>query len=259
MTLPTVADTRRDTRQGRFYVIDGVQYPSTTTILQVIAKPALIGWAAKEERLACLEAARAVYADTLASRTDLPPSTFALAVDGRLGKERAHRRKLREAGEIGTQAHAYIEWWLRKQLDPTLKMPAHEVSEPALAAFLQFEQWATSVRLQPIYLEQVVYSKDPAVAGTLDCYARLMNDRARFAVIDFKTGKAVYPEARLQNLHYQYALSDMGLAVADTGYIVRLPKTLEDPAIEVVEVPWDVGEFRRFEAAVCLWEGGYGR
>ena len=67
--------TRTDGRSGRFYDIpnaDGTtaRYPSVTTILGAIAKPALIGWAAKEERLAVTEAAADLYADTArAART----------------------------------------------------------------------------------------------------------------------------------------------------------------------------------------------
>ena len=48
--------------RARFYTIDGVQYPSVTTILEVINKPALGPWYAKEERRAFETALLAVAA-----------------------------------------------------------------------------------------------------------------------------------------------------------------------------------------------------
>src|SRR4030095_11775676 len=57
-TLSTPRITRTDSKVGRFYDIthaDGTtaRYPSVTSILGAINKPALIPWAAKEERTAC--------------------------------------------------------------------------------------------------------------------------------------------------------------------------------------------------------------
>src|SRR5262245_65846607 len=47
MTRP---DSQRSWTRDRFYTIDGRQLPSVTTILEVIAKPGLGPWYAKEER-----------------------------------------------------------------------------------------------------------------------------------------------------------------------------------------------------------------
>ena len=49
MTTATL-DTPRVWDRARFYSIAGQSWPSVTTILEVIAKPALGPWYAKEER-----------------------------------------------------------------------------------------------------------------------------------------------------------------------------------------------------------------
>jgi hypothetical protein len=54
-----------------------------------------------------------------------------------------------------------------------------------------------------------------------------------FAVLDWKTGKAVYCEALLQNAAYAHAYVEMGHAKEmPVGLIVRLPKTETDPQFE---------------------------
>src|SRR6187397_2612043 len=80
-TLTRTKTTRTTGTTGRFYDIthaDGTtaRYPSVTTILSAIAKPALVGWAAKEERLAVTEAAADLYADTASLHTPLARASY---------------------------------------------------------------------------------------------------------------------------------------------------------------------------------------
>src|SRR5262247_1155565 len=48
--VPTPSDSPRFWARDRFYTIDGRALPSVTTILDVIAKPGLGPWYAKQER-----------------------------------------------------------------------------------------------------------------------------------------------------------------------------------------------------------------
>ena len=50
MTNQAAAPQPSQWKRDRFYTILGRQFPSVTTILDVIAKPALGPWYAKEER-----------------------------------------------------------------------------------------------------------------------------------------------------------------------------------------------------------------
>ena len=112
---------RTDSNQGRFYVIpnpDGTssKYPSVTHILSAIAKPALVQWAAKEERTAVSAAAADLYAD-LATHPQLPRSMYTLALEQRASARRtrtprrspprprsAPRRTPRSSGRCGSRS-----------------------------------------------------------------------------------------------------------------------------------------------------------
>ena len=96
--------TRTTGRTGRFYDITdatGADAPlpvSVTTILGAITKPALVDWAAKEERTLVTEAAAALYADTQQLATPLPRAAYLLALEQRLGQTKAHVKALAAGG-----------------------------------------------------------------------------------------------------------------------------------------------------------------
>ena len=79
-------------------------------------------------------------------------------------------------------------------------------------------------------------------------YARV---KGLLTVLDWKSGRAIYPEAFLQNLAYRHAATGAGLRSAQ-GLIVRLPKHLDDPAWEVMPVPASL-TLEDFLAALRLW------
>ena len=70
-------------------------------------------------------------------------------------------------------------------------------------------------------------------------------------VLDWKSGKAIYPEAFLQNIAYRHAAARQGMP-SSQGLIVRLPKLVGDPAWELMAVP-ETLEFEDFLAARRLW------
>jgi hypothetical protein len=281
--MPTTSSTitRTDSKSGRFYAIpaaDGTttRMPSVTTILSAIAKPALVGWAAKEERMAVSEAAADLYAD-LATHPQLPRSMYTLALEQRLGTTKAHVKALAKASDIGTATHAKIEWVLKTQLLGVAAGPGPVLSEGAQRAFLAFEEWARTVRLRPQLIEQTVFSRTHVFAGTMDLLATLdsaalltllerqgavdaaladwLRARAEVtALIDFKTGKSVYAESLLQSCAYQRALAEMGHGRVDGGLIVRLPKVASDPGFEVAVVPPARELFPTFLAVRQLWQ-----
>src|SRR5262245_7950030 len=143
-TLSKPRATRTDSRSGRYYDIthaDGTRsrYPSVTTILGVINKPALIPWAAKEERLAVTEAAADLHAE-LTMHPQLPRAMYLLALEQRLGTVKAHTRALTKAGEIGSAVHAQIEWTIKRGLGQRVG-PEPVLLEAALWAFMAWEDF----------------------------------------------------------------------------------------------------------------------
>lgn len=256
--MATVQD-RKQTRAGRFYHIEGRDYPSVTTILNVIGKPALLQWMAKTEREMVMEVSADLY-ETVAGTPKMSKTAWLTTLQDRIGKAKAGDKEKAKAAEIGTQAHKLIEWNLRKQMgvEPG---PEPKVEDKALWSFMAWEDWAKMVSLKPIHIEQVVYSESYGYAGTMDLYAEVhlaglvawfakrnlpvpailqelaAKKKTALAVSDWKTGKAVYSESYLQNAAYRHALREMGHGDPELGLIVRLPKIETDPEFEVVVAP----------------------
>ncbi len=229
--------------RDRFYTIEGQRLPSVTTVLDIIAKPALGPWYAKEERRYFETAMLEVLSRPGARDPEFVLAAVAEAVTG----VKAADREKQKAAAIGTAVHAGIEWELRMQLGEDAG-PVPRLPEAAAWAVESWKDWARSVNLEPLAIERTVYCLECGYAGTLDLYARV---KGVLTVLDWKSGKAIYPEAFLQNLAYRHAATRAGLPSAQ-GLIVRLPKRLDDPAWEVMPVPTPL-TLDDFLAALHLW------
>ena len=245
-----------------------------TTVLGVINKPALIGWAAKEERKATMLAAAEYYrelAETLGEPLEV--GEFFRGIDSRLDGTKAHQRALNEASTIGTMVHKKIEFDLLRKLLP-MKMELTktqaefkklqkkyeglkdvELTHPkAEESWRKYLLWRDSVRMEPLESERQVVSHVHKYAGTEDLLLRVWPEAedplwgvvpggykpggSLIVTGDFKTGKSVYGEMFLQNGAYRLAEIEMGFAPqSEAGLIIRLPKNVEDPGFEVVAVP----------------------
>ena len=135
--------------RDRFYTIEGQQLPSVTTILEIIAKPALGPWYAKEERRYFETAMLEVLSRPGARDPEYVLAAVAEAVTG----VKAAEREKQKAAAIGTAVHAGIEWALRRQLGedagPELRLP-----EAAAWAVESWKDWARSVDLEPVAIER---------------------------------------------------------------------------------------------------------
>ncbi len=240
---PTTVDNARRWDRARFYTIRGKQWPSVTTVLNVIAKPALGPWYAREERRYFEAAMLEVLAKPGARDPEYVLTAVAAAVSGVKAADRAKQ----QAATIGTAVHAGIEWHLRVRLGEDAG-PEPTLPDEALWAVESWKDWARSVALEPLAIERTVYCEACGYAGTLDLYARV---GGVLSVLDWKSGKAIYPEAFLQNIAYRHAATRLGLP-SEQGLIVRLPKLVEDPAWEVMLVPPTL-TLEDFLAALRLW------
>jgi PD-(D/E)XK nuclease superfamily len=247
MTVTT--ETRRQTKAGRFYSIPDVgMLPSVTTILQCIGKPALVNWAAKVEREMVIAVSTDLYMEPREKK--LTPSQWAMNLTNRLGTTKASQKELTRAGDIGTEVHALVEWTIRTELMQKAG-PSPKIRDAAQWAFMAWEDWKRSVHLKPIAVEQVVYSTKYGYAGTLDLLAEV---NGVLTVIDWKTGKAVYSEAHLQNAAYRQAIREMGHGDPKQGIVVRLPKNTEDPEFQAVIADDETSSFETFKHVQQLWK-----
>jgi hypothetical protein len=242
MTSSVMAPPRSFDR-ARFYTIDGQRWPSVTTVLDIIAKPALGPWYAKEERRYFEAAMLEVLSRPGARDPEYVLTAVAEAVTGVKAADRAKQ----QAASIGTAMHAGIEWALRTQLGEDAGAEPR-LPDAAAWAVESWKDWAKSVALEPLAIERTVYCEVCGYAGTLDLYARV---RSVLTVLDWKSGKAIYPEAFLQNVAYRHAATRRGMPSAH-GLIVRLPKYQDDPAWEAMPVP-EALTIEDFRAALRLW------
>ena len=236
-------DASRGWDRARFYTIEGHRWPSVTTILEVIAKPGLGPWYAKEER----RYFEAAMLEVLAQPGARDPEYVLTAVANAVTGVKAADREKQRAAAIGTAVHAGIEWQLRTRVGEDAG-PEPRLPDAAAWAVESWKEWAQQVDLEPLVIERVVACATCGYAGTLDLYARV---RGVLTVLDWKSGKAIYPEAFLQNVAYRHAAVRQGWPSAQ-GLIVRLPKLLDDPAWEVMAVPEALG-LEAFLAALRLW------
>ena len=156
--------------------------PGATTILGILNKPALVPWAWK------------------------------------LGTEGVdYRRYVDDKAEIGTLAHYLILCHLRGQ-EPDLSDYSQNQIDQAENAFLSYLEWEKSHPIEPILIETPLVSEVYQYGGTLDLLAKVNGSSW---LIDFKTGKGIYPEMLYQLAAYRWLLRENGYGV-DHARILRI-------------------------------------
>lgn len=232
--------SRLDHEHGHLYETPDGNFFGATTFIGVIDKPVLKFWYASQQTAYVTEAAGDLWEDApiVKRKADkMTRTAFILSLKKRIGTVKKAHKETERAQEIGTQAHALVEWALRTELGQKCARPEARIE--AEYAFQSFENWRASVNLEPLYIEQIVWSKTFGYAGTVDliAYLDLKDERHDYgrtlAIIDWKTGKRHYPESSLQSAAYAWAYHEMGHADAPPpGLVVRLPKIKTDPGFD---------------------------
>ena len=169
--------TKTDTPQEGFvfdekkhvYYLDGKPLSGVTSVLGVIAKPALIGWSARM--------AAEYVRENLTSLDDLEAVCEAA--------KSAHAKKRDKAADSGTDVHASVENYVRECI---LKHSGHPLATYD-ESLNQFVSWANDEGIRFIESEKKLYSRDLALAGTVDLVFE--KDGKRY-VGDIKTYKKLW-------------------------------------------------------------------
>lgn len=245
-------DNRIQLPDGRFYESEGKKLPSVTTLINIISKPGLVYWAANEERTLVVETAVEFYREIAKNPSQGSCDEYRRQLEQRLGNKKAHEKLKQEAGDIGTHVHDVVEWELKNELGMISEFdPKPDIkSGPEEKAYNEWKRWRKDVKLKPIAIEQVIVSDKYGYAGTLDLLAEV---EGLLTVPDWKTGKAIYPEAFLQNAAYRQAVREMGMGDPKKGIIVRLPKLEDDPGFEVADAGDEDFHFKVFLNTRELW------
>lgn len=189
--------------------IDGEWRPLTgvTTILQILAKPALIPWAV----------GMAIdYIKNNCQKDELMRYLVNLA-DLEEAKS-AHRKKKEEAGQKGTDVHAIIE----KEIKEAIEKNEGFISEfkfdrEELPQVKHFIKWAVGNKVKFLESEKHIWSKNLWIAGICDFVCEIGGE---IYLGDIKTGSGIYPEAFAQLSGYQLMFEEMDIYKNIKGHII---------------------------------------
>lgn len=214
MSLPQLVVSGNGWNSKRWYELDGKKYPTVTSILKAVNKPALVGWAAK----AVAEYAAANYQQVYAIAQEDP----AAVVD--LLKGAPYRDRDKAAG-LGSRVHRLLEG------DGA---GADKEEKPYVDAW---KAWLESTGTEVLAQEVPVVNTTLGYGGTADLIART----DRIGLLDVKTGKTVadrdgqvYPEIALQLA--AYAAADVGLPFPVEAAAVL---HVRPEGVQVYKVPLD--------------------
>lgn len=147
----------------RYKLDDGTKVPGVTTVLGILNKPALIKWA------------------------------------NNLGLQGIDSTKYRdEMADIGTLAHQMIVDYFNKVETDTSDYSKNEI-DLAENCLLSFWEWEKGHKIEVIMAERQLVSAQWGYGGTIDCLCFLDEE---ITLLDFKTGKAIYPEMLYQLAAY---------------------------------------------------------
>jgi len=184
-----------------------------TTILGILAKPALIQWSAnmavdyvEEEVRKIAKVDEATWMQEFSEEW------------GRILKEAktAHRRKKEEAGVKGTDVHSDIEKLVAGLITANKGIfkgdEKHE--NPQIQHFID---WAIKNKVKFLETEKGLYSKSLFLGGIVDL---LLEIDGEVWIADIKTGSGIYPEHFAQMAGYELMIKEMGFEREIKGHIV---------------------------------------
>ncbi len=209
--------TVRDPKNG----VDGL-VPSVTQILSVLDKSGpLVGWATR-----C--GANYIRSRFKANEEWWPSQA---EIDELAeGVRSAHRKVSKAARDIGSEAHDWVASYLAAQAGDE-DIPVLPEDLPVLNCCRAAKAWLDSVKLRPIAIEEIVYSRRHGYIGTADAAGGLVEIEGRPAIIDWKSSKGLYNEYRFQLAAYKCAYEEMTKLEGLGRYVVKLGK--EDGEFEV--------------------------
>lgn len=251
------------------YYLDGKLMTGTTTVLSVLAKPALIQWAANLGTAKAYELAESMEPD----RRNQLSQAIARAVKkhGKINaaacqdldrefpefKEArcAHTKKKEEAGKHGTDTHSLVEDYVKLSLETNEGRPVTDEAlgfeeSARLTPIAEFVKWSVANVAAFLYSERAMHDPDLFFAGTAD-FGYVGTDGRRY-VGDFKTSSGIYGiDYWLQVAAYRYLAEKEGDAPYDGMTVVRIGK--EDGACEIRSV-YEYDTFREvFLACMAIY------
>ena len=175
-------------KHQEYFLKDGTKVPGVTTVLGIIAKPAL---APAANKLGLLGINSTIH--------------------------------WRELADIGTLAHYLILSHLKK-VKPDTSDYRKDFIDKAENSFLSYLEWEKGHKIEPVLLETPLVSEWYRYGGTPDCVCHL-DEKDDLTLLDFKTG-GIYREHYWQLAAYGQLLNDTHYV--NDGIILGIPRTVDE-------------------------------
>jgi hypothetical protein len=206
--------------------------PSVTTILNVLAKPALVEWGVKcacnyvEENLRLLFAGESFSVEQI----------FKVVEAART----AHDRARQDAADIGTEAHDWLRDYWRAIIRKT-DYPVPPADPKVLNCVTAVQDWISQHKVVPMSIETPLYSRQYGICGRSDFIGLVDGE---LSVLDYKSSKFLYPEVALQMSPYAVMYYEEGTQKPETRWGIRMDKLtgeFEDKRYppETFDADWD--------------------
>lgn len=176
--------------EAHIYYKDDNKVPSVTNILSVIAKPALIPWAAK---MATNYIAEHIKPGVSYDEVELREIFES-------GKKAHSNFKIAAAG-VGLLIHEWISNYILAKVNGTL-IPDMPISEDLQRSINKFLAWEKEYEVEFLKTEEMIYSIEHGFTGTFDFIARI---KGELVFGDIKTSSGIWSEYWYQIMAYQMA------------------------------------------------------
>jgi hypothetical protein len=233
---------------GRCYVDgEGREYPSVTSILNVLAKPFLTPW-----QLKMMEGE--IKSQLICSIE----GTCELNIEKIIKNAKKAADNYRdEKGAIGTKIHHIIEKRFNNQDISEERKADHKIS----AIMFQIEKWIKENELSPLLVEAYLVSKKHGYAGACDLVAKQNTKRhgEQIILVDFKTGSTLTEESQWQLAAYAACYNETYGKIPDISFLLHIDVEHQTIAEEFhlhnYDVPEKFGEFLDiFSAFKAKWK-----
>lgn len=193
-----------------YYCKDKNQYPSVTTILSLLNKPALINWAVNATT-------DSIRNDFVVKKSKIPFTTSNITLS--LEKAKRHHRALsKDAANMGSEVHSMIEKHFKGKDIPQKT----NFREPIQKAFGAFQDWLNDFEVEAINSEiPFISAQWGGYGGTIDLVAEI---NGKNYIVDFKTSNAIYDDYVIQIAAYRTAYVKVFGALIERMAILRLDK-----------------------------------
>lgn len=224
-------DINFDEQNHRYVTNDGEWYPGVTTICSLLAKGALVPWAALETVKAL--GYRGDAAGVKAKIAEMTLSEYEALLET---AKTAHKTKSNKALDSGALAHDIVEERIKSWIKGEEHIVRSSSNLEVVNAVKAFMAWTKEHEITWHDSEVVVGSREHKFAGTMDALATIDGE---LTLVDFKTSKDIYPENFLQTAAYQICLEEQGV-VPERRMVIRLPKDGKPVSVQVDTIPYDL-------------------